>query len=64
MEDFSHHYGYGYTINNIPQTTNYDELLFIINYGLKVGEYQKLEGKYCGDKANILFNKEPNYEIY
>jgi len=64
--NYNKHYHANYTIDTIPETSDYDELCYIINYGLRVGEYQKLKGKYCGDKANILFNKsiEPNYEIY
>lgn len=68
MGNYDKHYGSNYTMDNIPKTSDYDKLVYIINYSLKYGLYQELEGKYCGDKANILLTKwgylEPNYEIY
>jgi len=68
MGNYDIHYGRNYNMSNIPKTSDYDELVYIINYGMQSGIYQTLEGKYCGDKANILLTKwgykEPQYEIY
>jgi hypothetical protein len=57
MNNFTKHYNKAYDLFNIPKTSNYDELIFIINYGLKEGIYQNLPGRYCGDKANNLLIK-------
>lgn len=65
----SKHRGKSYTIENIPKTSSYDELIFIINYCLRnSNEYNKLAGKFCGEKANNLLTTwgyiTPQYEIY
>ena len=67
---FEKHYNKNYNLFNLPKTSNYDELVYIINYGLIEGLYKSLPGKYCGDKANILLEKWGykqqmlSYEIY
>jgi hypothetical protein len=71
MVNFNKHYNKNYNLCNIPKTDSYDELVYILNYGLQEGIYNKLPGKYCGDKANELLikwgfrqPKEIQYEIY
>lgn len=68
MTNFQKHYNAGYNLDNIPKTDNYDELCFIVNYGLGNGFYPQLPGKYCGDKVNNLLIKwgyqQTQYEIY
>ena len=70
MKQYNIHYNKNYDLINIPKTSSYDELCYILNHGLKEGIYKNLPGKYCGDKANILLEKwgyiinEPQYEIY
>ena len=65
---YKKHYGKNYDLENIPKTSNYDELVYIINYCLENGFYKSLPGKYCGDKANLLLEKwgykQIQYEIY
>lgn len=63
ISNFNKHYRKSYTKDNIPQTLDYDELIFILSYGLAFGVYESLPGKLCGDKANILLGI-CNYEIY
>jgi hypothetical protein len=68
MGNFQKHYNKNYGLHDMPETSDYDELVYIINYGLKEGLYNHLSGKYCGDKANNLLimwgYKEYQYEIY
>ncbi len=68
MSKFDIHYGKNYSLQNIPITSDFDELVYIINYCLQSQLYQKLEGKYCGDKANNLLIKwgfkSTLYEIF
>jgi hypothetical protein len=65
---FDIHYNAKYNLINIPKTSNYDELCYILSHGLVEGLYERLPGKRCGDKAKLLLIKwefgEPQYEIY
>jgi hypothetical protein len=60
--------GNTYKIEDIPKTESYDELCYILTQCMRLSDYKKLIGNYCGDKANNLLcswgYKTAQYEIY
>lgn len=65
---FDTYYNQNYDIFDIPKTSNYDELCYILSHGLKEGIYNKLPGENCGTKAKNLLTEwgfiNPIYEVY